>query len=149
MPMLQTMGTHSCAAIAIGGFKSKYGGYSEPIEDNEKYLKDKSLGDSLIRKLDEGMTVQQFYDKILYPIEQELGRTHIYTFDHLMDLIDKHHTMNRKFTILSLNASQNNYQDGYWPKRLEARGFNLAHKTRNSIGGALNYIYIRDLAKAD
>lgn len=135
MTKLSTMGTSSCATIALQGFKD------EQYELNENYINEgKSIGGG-------GHTVEQFYDKVLYPTKQELGRTKDYPFTQLMEEIGKT-AMNDKFIIATLNAYQFNTKDHYWPKQLAKWGFQLIDKTENNIGSTC-YIYTRNQAVVD
>jgi hypothetical protein len=139
MPAIKTAGAHTCAVIAIGNFKA-----GNQYDLNEQYLKDtnpdKMTDSSYI--IEGGMSVQEFYDDIIYPTEQPLGETAIYPFDMLMDLIDESE-MEGKLIIANLADFQYNFQDKYWHNRLKERGFELVDKTNNDIGG-LNYFYIRN-----
>lgn len=144
MSFLQTMGTHSCATIAIGSFKG------DNYERNEEYLADKNKGPSLIKTDKVGAmkpvgTVDNFYNQILYPTIQDLGRTVDYPFDMLMDEIDKS-CMHDKYTVVTLHEAQMNFQNGYWPNRLKERGFDLVDRTKNNIG-SMNYIFVRNKAR--
>lgn len=121
MTRAATMGSSSCAAIAIAHFKG------QNYEDNVRYLEsgEGSKG--------EGLSVDEFYTDIIYPTEQPLGHTAEYPFDMLMDHIDKSR-LKTKFIIATLNQSQMMLKDGYWPKRLKERGFEPMDKTKNDIG---------------
>lgn len=132
MTRLATMGTSSCATIAIAHFKGKN------KDLNDQYLADPS---SFVQP-EGGMTVQEFYDDILYPTDQELGCTGEYPFRRLMEEIDKS-AMKDKFIIATLNASQYNFDDEYWPKQLAECGFEVIDKTNNKIG-QLCYIFARN-----
>lgn len=134
MTHVATMGTSSCATIAIAGF-----GQPEVIR-NKKYMDDPTKAD-----ITSGQTVEEFYDKILYPTSQPLGKTADYPFDLLMEEIDKSR-MNDKFTILTLNRSQKEGNDGYWVERLKDWGFFLIDETYNNIG-EMCYIYTRNRAR--
>lgn len=132
MSRLATMGASSCATIAVSGFKR------EDQQLNEQYNANPSD-----YKEEEGMTVDEFYDDVLYPTRQDLGRTKNYPFDLLMSRINDTR-MKDKFIIAVVNQSQ--YGGGYWPKVLEKHGFSLIDKTNNNIG-SVNYIYTRNLAR--
>lgn len=133
MTRIATMGTSSCATIAIAGFKQSQ------IEVNEQFRKDGSFEDT------EGRTVDQFYHNILYPTDQPLGHTKEYPFDKLMQELDNS-SMKDKFTIATLNAEQFNAKGGYWQERLKEWGFELMDKTKNNIG-TLCYIFVRNRAR--
>lgn len=124
-----TMGTFSCATMSIAGFK----GDNRAI--NEAYKKDpKSWKDS-----GEGMSVQQFSDKVLYPVSQPLGKTKDMPFEKLMQDIQK--ILPDKAIACVLNSDQYMGNDRYWPKELKRYGFRLINKTRNNWG-QVNYIYL-------
>lgn len=140
MPRLQTTGTHSCATIALGDFKTK-----DQYEVNVKYLEDQDpnkFRDKEYIIIDDALTVQEFIDDILYPTKQDLGRTNLYCFDHLMDMIDRT-DLGAKWIILILTDFQKAFQNGYWVSRVEARGFTQIDVTENNWGGT-NYIYVRN-----
>lgn len=133
MSRVATMGTSSCATIAVSGFKDT------DVALNKAYNQDPS---SFKRK---GRTVKSFYDNVLYPVEQNLGKSGEYPFDLLMQEIDDG-DLSTKFIIATLNAYQ--YEKGYWPPILEKHGFSLIDKTKNEIG-SLNYIYTRNRNRRD
>ena len=135
MTRVATMGTSSCATIAIAHFKG------DNYDDNEKYLADKS---SFVEPKN---SVEGFYQDVLYPTSQPLGHSDEYPFDALMDAIDES-DMRDKFIIATLGKSQTILKDGYWPKRLEARGFSLLEKTKNDIGEVC-FIYTRNRNKVE
>lgn len=122
MTHVATMGTHSCATVSIGSFKG------DNFQRNQAYLEDKSTGTVV-----GGETAQQFYSNVLYPTSQPLGKSGDYPFDMLMDAIDGG-SLNSKFIIATLNQHQMNFENGYWPARLEERGFAQIDKTKNDIG---------------
>jgi len=130
MTKLATMGTSSCAAIAIQGFKPK------DLVLEEEYTSN-PIGFEL--RLGGERSVQSFYDCVLYPTKQDLGRTGDYPFSLLMSKIDQS-SMDTKFIIATLNAAQ--MHQG-WPKLLEDNGFQLIDKTKNTIG-ELCYIFVRN-----
>lgn len=135
MSRLATMGTFSCATIAVSGFRD------EDLKLNQKYEEDPSAF-----KLDtQGLSVNQFYKDILYPISQPLGKTKEYPFSMLMEHIDKS-KMSDKFTILTMNSYQHNKP--YWKEILKKFGFELIDKTNNSIGEVC-YIYTRNRARVE
>lgn len=138
MTMISTMGTMSCATIAIGNF-GKNG--SEQIDKNEAY---KSEG--LVEET-EGLTPDQFYRDILYPVRQDLGRTRDYPFTKMMELIDSS-KLKTKFIIATLNLYQYQTKDRYWHKELLSWGFELKDKTKNSIG-SVNYVYVRNPSRVE
>lgn len=136
MSRLSVMGTASCATISLCGFKT-------PDKHlNEEYINTPDKFKEF--KVKDGLTVNEFYNQILYPTAQELGRTGNYPFQLLMELIDKS-MMEDKFTIVTLNAHQNM---GYWPKHLKKWGFELVDKTKNNLG-TMCYIYTRNRARRD
>ena len=124
MSKLATMGTSSCATIAVQGFGT--GDFKE-----EKAYQNTN-----------GMSVQGFYNEVLYPTTQDLGRTCDYPFSALMEAIDRS-SMESKFMIATLNSYQYQQDDKFWPKLLESFGFQLNDKTYNSIG-SMCYIFIRN-----
>lgn len=134
MARLSTMGTASCATMAIGYFKY------DKIEDNELYLHEGKRKEYI-----NDHDVDWWLDEILTPLEQELGQTDSVPFDQLMDDIEEDDTLNRKFCICTLNAFQHD-TNGYWKDRLIARGFRHFHTTKNNMGG-INYLYLRDPAE--
>lgn len=121
MTRAATMGTSSCATIAIAHFKG------DNFKINEEYLKSKQN----MKK--EGLSVAEFYSQIIYPTSQPLGHTAEYPFDQLMDEIDSS-SLKGKYITATLNQQQFNFENGYWVKRLEARGFKAVDKTHNDIG---------------
>lgn len=131
MTKVATMGTSSCATIAIQNFKG-----SAAFELNEAYLKDKNSF-----KAPEN-SAKNFYLNVLHPIAQDLGRSDDYPFDALMDEIDVT-SLKTKFIIATLNEQQREYKDRYWEKRLLARGFCLIDATKNVIGQSC-FIYTRN-----
>lgn len=145
MARLATMGASSCATIAIQGFKTV--GDETAYEANEKYLLNPKAFTKTIKDDEGRYCVAGFYNNILYPTDQQLGRTADYPFDALVDAIEKT-SMKDKFIITVLNNHQKNFQNGYWPRRLEARGFKLIDKSKNNIG-SMNWIYVRNLARPD
>ena len=131
MSRLATMGTSSCATIAISGFKD------QDLNRNKQYLKNPEAFVEPVNSVD------TFYNSILYPTSQPLGKTDEYPFDALMKAIDKS-SMKDKFTIITLNEYQ--YKVQHWLERLEHWGFTLMDKTKNNIG-SMNYVFIRNLAR--
>lgn len=130
MTHVATMGTGSCATIAISGFK-------EPNQQlNEDYKKDPKAF-----KVPSGMTVKAFYNEVLYPVSQPLGKTHDLPFTRLMEEIEAS-SLKTKFIIATINEYQYNGKENYWPKELNKHGFKLMAKTKNSIG-SMNYVYVR------
>tara|TARA_R110000737_G_scaffold142443_1_gene173121 strand:- start:1186 stop:1692 length:507 start_codon:yes stop_codon:yes gene_type:complete len=119
------MGTSSCATIAIQGFKPA-----------DKAMNEAYLADPAGYAVPTVGTVQSFYDMVLYPTQQDLGRTGDYPFELLMGEIMASKMMS-KFKIITLNSRQNME---YWPVQLAKHGFILIDKTKNSIG-SMNYIY--------
>lgn len=133
MSRLATMGTFSCATIAVSGFKDG------DVIFNKEYEADP---DKFVLKT-EGMSVEEFYSKVLFPVSQPLGKTKEYPFSMLMNEIDKS-KMHDKFTILVLNEYQ--YSGGYWTEVVKKFGFELIDKTKNNIG-SINYIFTRNKAR--
>lgn len=134
MTKLATMGTSSCATIAIGGFKGQ-----AAYNLNEAY---RAASDEF--KEPENC-VQSFYNDILHPTTQDLGRTDDYPFDALMKAIDES-SMQDKFIIATLNQYQMTYKDGYWPNRLAEHGFTMFDATKNNIGMPC-FLFSRNLAR--
>lgn len=134
MTKLATMGTSSCATIALQGFKD------EDLALNKNYEEGKDFECP-------PNDVDWFYNKILYPTRQDLGRTDTMPFELLMKQLDASR-MKDKFIIATLNAYQFNQHNGYWPQRLEKWGFKLIDKTKNNIG-SVNYIFTRNIARVD
>lgn len=135
MTKINTMGTKSCATIALSDFGK------DQIDLNEQYNADPNS----FKEPDQ--SVDWFYKNVLYPIKQELGRTDNYPFDLLMKRIDEG-KMNSKFIITTLNAFQQELMDGYWANKLKEHGFELIDKTKNSIG-SINFIYTRNPSRVD
>jgi len=134
MSRIATMGTSSCATIAISGFKP------EDYTLNETYLTDQKMTGK-----GNGLSVKEFYDEILYPTSQLLGHTAQYPFELLMGELDKSR-MRDKFIITTLNKSQTEYMKGYWLKVLKKWGFVRIDKTNNDIG-EICYIFTRNNAR--
>ncbi len=140
MTRVVTMGTFSCATIALAGFKGTN------YEDNEAYRKGE-----FEHTIPAGRkSLRDFWDAVLMPISQPLGETAEYPFDMLMDEVDAgwgdygpKSKLGGKFIIATLNSTQAAWQYGYWPARLAARGFALIDKTNNSSGETC-YIYTRN-----
>ena len=144
MTQIVTMGTKSCAAIALAGF----GGEQQQI--NEQHIKGEyphivPNGES---------SAQDFWDNVLMPLSQPLGESAHYPFDMLMDIIDEGSDYGEdgkfkgKFIIVTLNDNQYNYGHKYWPKRLAARGFTLIDKTDNT-SGMICYFFTRNNRRVD
>jgi len=132
MSYAATMGTSSCATIAVGGFKAGQ------MELNEAYKANKK---SFVCPKD-GYSVDEFSSNIIYPTSQPLGRTFDMPFEKLMeDLADS--ALSSKFVIATINKSQWLAKDNYWGKELRRWGFKLTFKCNNSIG-MMNYIYTRN-----
>lgn len=133
MTKVATMGTSSCATIAINGFKHGQ------KEINEKYKKDGTVPNS------EGLSVEAFYKDILYPVDQPLGCSRDLPFTKLMEDITAQKHLKTKFCIATLCPYQYMGEDKYWHRELKKWGFKLVRKTRNStMSGAVNYVYIRN-----
>lgn len=136
MPHVATMGTSSCATISIGGFK-----WGDAFGDNEKYKESGESNES------EGLTVNEFYRKVLYPTSQPLGKSRDMPLRKLMDDIDES-SLRSKLIMATLNHSQYMVKERYWHKELLECGFELVTKCSNSIGST-NYIYIRNPSKLE
>lgn len=130
MTRIATMGTSSCATIAIAGFKG------DQVTADKQYLDDPSS----FQEPTEGLSVAGFYSNILYPVSQPLGHTHELPFEKLMKDLDAS-PMKTKFTIATLNSTQQNGE--YWPERLKSWGFNLIDATDNTIGQRC-YVWARN-----
>ena len=132
MTHIATLGTSSCATIAIGGFKDGQ------REANEAYIADPKT----FKGPKNGMTVDEFSSKVLYPVSQPLGKTGDYPFEKLMQDLNKS-GMSGKLVIATLNQHQFMGNDQYWHKQLKKHGFKLFTKTSNNWG-SVNYMYIRN-----
>ncbi len=131
MTHVATSGTFSCATIAIAGFK----GTNKDL--NDAYLKDPNSF-----KEKDGITVGRFYQDILVPVSQPLGKSQEYPFEKLMQLIDQN-GMKNKYTTAVLNKDQYLGNDQYWPTQLKKWGFKLVDKTKNDLG-MVCYVYVRN-----
>lgn len=131
MSRITTMGTKSCATIAICGFKIDDLTLNELYNENPRKV-----------KKGEGLSVNQFYNEVLYPTSQPFGETADYPFDWLMKELEKS-SMRNKFIITTLNHSQTLYKNGYWVKKLNEYEFELIDMTNNTIG-EMCYIYARN-----
>lgn len=131
MPHVATMGTSSCATISIGGFKT-----GDTIAQNEAYKADKTVPKTT------GMTVKEFYSKVLYPTSQPLGKSCDLPFTKLMEDIEES-SLKTKLVMATLNQYQYNGNDRYWHNELKSWGFVLVAKTKNTIG-SVNYVYMRN-----
>lgn len=141
MTRLATMGTSSCATLALQGFKNE----DILLEKAFKEKGDKAVYPKPHSKDGNNLNVADFYSQILYPTTQNLGRTGDYPFSYLMDLIQGHRTMKGKFIVITINSVE--YNRGFWPEKFEGRGFKLLDVTKNSLGGQLNYIYVFNEAR--
>lgn len=138
MTKIATMGTSSCATIAIQGFENKDGyshykeeiAYQEAVNSGKKWTK--------IPKKD----ADWFYNQILFPTMQELGRTDDMPFSLCMKQIDKG-PLSSKYIVCTLNAANFNFENYFWPKLLKQHGFSLVSTTKNHIG-SMNYIFVRN-----
>ena len=135
MSRLATMGTASCATIALSGFSML------DIKRDQEYLSDPSSFKY------PNKSVWWFYEKILYPTEQVLGRTDEYPFTRLMQEINQS-KMKDKFIITTLSKSQTQFEDGYWLDKLEEFDFVLLEKTKNNIGEVC-HIFTRNYARVE
>lgn len=136
MPHVATMGTSSCATISIGGFKR-----GDAYGDNEKY---KETGES---NESDGLTVEEFYKDVLYPISQPLGKSRDMPLRKLMKDIDNS-SLSSKLIMATLNRDQYMVKSRYWHKELLECGFELITKCDNTIGST-NYIYMRNPSKVE
>ena len=134
MTHVATQGTSSCACISIGGFKN-----GPQIKINEEY---KSYPENYIPPKS-GKSVNEFYSRVLYPVSQPLGCTYDMPFQKMMEEINKSDLRTKLITAV-LNQNQITVKEGYWKEELENWGFKLVTKTKNSIGGSVNYLYIRN-----
>lgn len=132
-----TAGVSSCATFSIGGFKGNN------YEINEAYKADPKS----FKNPDTGMSVDAFYQSIILPTSQPLGRTYDMPFRKLMEHIDNG-SLNTKFILATLNHEQFHARSGYWPKELRECGFELVDKTKNTIG-SVNYIFVRNKNKVE
>ena len=133
MTHVATMGTSSCATIAIGGFKGEVAmAINEAYKDTKEITTDTNRSD---------YSVNQFYSKVLYPTDQQLGRSMDMPFTKLMEDIDNS-SMSTKLIIATLNEYQVEHKNKYWPTELAKFGFELVDKTKNTIG-QMCYVYIR------
>ena len=131
MPHVATMGCSSCATISIGGFKS---GDTKGI--NEKYKADGTVPET------SGKSVKEFYNKVLYPTSQPLGKSRDLPFTKLMeDIRDSY--LNTKMCMAVLNEYQYQGDDKYWHTELKKWGFRLKTKCKNDIG-SINDVYWRN-----
>lgn len=136
MTYIATAGAHSCACLAI----ARWDLYSKDAED--EYCKS-----GKVREWNTGeLCLGPFYSDVLYPTEQELGKTRDYPFSYLMDRIDNDERLVGKYITAVLAEYQ--YEKGYWPAKLRERGFKLVDKTNNYIGG-INYIFVRNEARVE
>ena len=135
MPHIDCLGTFSCAAAAIGNF-----GKSQPtvtIAANEAYLADKT---KLVRPTT-GLSPSQWFSQVLMPVSQPQGRSYDLPFDALMDDVEAC-GLSTKMIAAILNTNLFAAGNGYFNRRLKARGFRLITKTGNSAGST-NYFYLR------
>jgi hypothetical protein len=137
MTHVATAGTSSCATIAIGNFKA-----------GQKELNEQYKADPEGFKIPVGMTVGEFYTKVLYPTTQPLGKSVDLPFELLMKHVDAG-PLKTKFTTIVLNHTQFMQDKNYWPTELERWQFKLLAKTKNAIGGAVNYVFARNLAAVE
>jgi len=134
MTHVSVAGTFSCSQISIGNFK----GWKDR---NEEYKAKKNKTPKPANEL----SVDQFYTKILYPVAQPLGKTYDMPLRELMEHVDAG-PLKTKLVTAMLNHTQYMQDGNYWPKELNELGFKLVAKTKNAIGGAINYLYIRNPA---
>lgn len=137
MTHINTAGSESCATIAIAGFGMKNG--IDHYVLNTKYEEDPK---SYNENGHQGHTVWSFYDEVLFPVSQPLGKTKDYPFDLLMKNIDNSF-LKSKCIFAVLNSHQFKNHDYYWPAKLKEHGFKLVDKCANDIGST-NYIFIRN-----
>lgn len=136
MTHLATMGTDSCATFSIAGFKNQR-------DSNEAYkASPPSNGLSVGIELAKG-----FYNRTILPISQPLAKSNELPFEQIMQGVDADYKLKAKFCAITINHTQFMGDGKYWPKEFKRWGFVLSHKTaNNSMGGVINYIYIRDPA---
>lgn len=143
MTRLATMGTSSCATMAISGWKSEDKVLEEAyLAGNFKYdpEADTARGD---------VPLHLVPGKLIYPLSQPMGESYDYPFSFIMDWLDgvievngtKNPSIGAKFIILTLNDSQ--YQIGYWKDKIEARGFKKIDQSWNNAG-EMNHIFTRN-----
>jgi hypothetical protein len=125
------MGTSSCATISIGGFKK-----GDQKKLNEEYKANKTLPNSA------GMSVQEFYDEIIVPISQPLGKTQDLPFTKMMEDITTG-GLHTKLCMAVLNDYQYQGDNRYWHEELKKWDFKLITKTYNDLG-TVNYVYMRN-----
>lgn len=151
MTRIATMGTSSCATISIQGFKSQDMVINKKYMDNPGAWKGPTPFDSGGEYSTESVgSVGSFYERILYPTDQDLGYTHDYPFDALMKELSGH-KMNDKLICAVVPHSNNGWGSevaDYFFERLHAWGFHLRERTMNSIGGT-NYLWIRSEQETD
>lgn len=135
MTYVATTGAHSCACISIARW-----------DDASRAAEREYLSKETTTMWGEGLSLVEWYSNVLYPTDQELGKTYDYAFSHLMDMIDSDERLEGKYITAVLAEYQ--YESGFWPERLRARGFKLVDKTNNYIGG-INYIYVRNNARVE
>lgn len=145
MTRVATMGTASCATIAINDFKngSEISSFKN-VDENEEYKKDPKAYRKNFKI--EGYSVSAFTNHVLYPFEQELGQSGSMPFEMLMEDL-KERGIDDKFTIATLNTYQHKTQK-YWRNELERWGFEVIDATKNSAGQVC-YIYVRNKARVD
>ena len=136
MTHVATMGAFSCACISIAGWKDNHANLEEDYLDCPEEYEDFTPKN--------GLTLQGFYDEILYPTVQELGRTGEYPFSLLMKKIDSHSSLSGKYIVAVLAE----FQVDYWSDKLKAHGFELVDKTDNDMG-TINYIYVRNYNRVE
>lgn len=139
MTHIATMGTSSCATIAIGGFK-----------DGQKELNEQYKSDKKFTPVTTGpykLSVSDFSSNILYPTQQNLGRTYDAPFTRIMEEVENSN-LNSKLIIATLNEYQYKGNSKYWHKELLSHGFSLITKCSNNWG-SINYVYIRNPSKVD
>lgn len=143
MARLSTMGAASCGTAAIGYFKV---GDPQAVQKNKNYLENKEAHAEQFQECCKA--VANFYSKVLYPISQPHEQTEHFPFDMLMDAIQQHNSMSKRFIIVCLNESQAIGHDPYWRERIEAHGFELIDITANTImSGDKNHIFVRNVTR--
>lgn len=130
MTRIATAGMYSCATIAISGFKDVDRDLNDDYEKDAKSFKG----------LKDGLTARKFYNDVLYPTSQPLGKTGEYPFTRMMEEIDDCN-LSTKLIVAALPEFQ--LADGYWRQRLEKWGFKEITKTQNTIG-SVNTLFIRN-----
>lgn len=138
MTHVATSGTGSCATISISRFKG------DNYTNNIAYMNGKPLEElSFSEKSDSNLTPSQFYNEILYPTSQPLGKSKEVPFEALMEGIENC-GLRRKMIFVALNEQQSLANDGYWVEQLKRWEFVEVDRVNNDIG-MMNRIFIRNV----